>query len=60
VLPQASVAVNVLTCDLLHEPVTAPSAGVIVGVLQLSVADALPNAAVIADATGLQPRGTVT
>ena len=59
VLPHASVAKNVLTCDLLQLPDIAPSLCVIVGVLQLSVADALPNAAVIADDVGLHPSGTV-
>jgi hypothetical protein len=59
VLPHASVAVNVLICDLLQVPVTIPSFGVMVGVLQLSVAVALPNAAVIADDPGLQPSDTV-
>ena len=58
-LPQASVAVNVLVCDLLHVPVTA-SLDVIVGEpVQLSVAVALPSAAVIADAAGLHPSAVV-
>ena len=58
VLLQASVAVNVLVCDLLHVPLMAPSEEVTVGVPQASVAAAVPNAAVIADARGLQPIGT--
>jgi hypothetical protein len=56
VLPQASVAVNVLICVRLHPvEVTGPSAVVIVGVLQLSVAEADPSAAFMSDAAGLQP-----
>lgn len=50
---------NVLVCDLEQTfDVIAPSLCVIVGVLQLSIADALPNAAVIADDIGLHPSGT--
>jgi len=56
--PQASVAVNVLVCDLEHPLlVTAPSEDVMVGVLQSSVADALPNAALSAADVGLHPSG---
>src|SRR6187402_3024797 len=60
VLPQASLAVNVLVCEALHEVVViVPSVNVIVAVLQPSVADAEPSAAEIADEVGLQPRGTI-
>src|SRR4030095_11166302 len=58
-LPQPSTAVNILVCEeeqLLVD--TAPSVNVIVAVLQPSVADADPRAAVIADEAGLQPSGT--
>ena len=56
VLPQASLAVNVLVCDAEHEVVeTVPSAAVIVVVLQPSVAVAVPRAASISEAEGLQP-----
>ena len=56
VLPQASLAVNILVCEALQEVVdTAPSVDVIVVVLQPSVAVAEPRAAVISEATGLQP-----
>jgi len=58
-LPQPSTAVNVLVCEeeqLLVD--TAPSVNVIVAMLQPSVADAEPSAAVIADEVGLQPSGT--
>src|SRR6188768_1984753 len=60
-LPQPSMAVNVLVCEeeqLLVD--TAPSVNVIVAVLQPSVADAEPSAAVISVAAGLQPSGTTT
>ena len=57
-MPQPSLAVKVRVRDLIHVPVVA-SLHVIVGVLQTSVADALPNAAVISDAIGLHPNGTV-
>ena len=60
VLPQPSVAVNVLVCDLEQVPVAAPSLDVIVTVtVQLSVAVAPFNAAVIAEAAGLHARVTV-
>ena len=56
VLPQASVAVNVLVCDLLHPLVTiAPSVDVTVGVLQPSVAVAVPSAPLIVAVDGLHP-----
>jgi hypothetical protein len=59
-LPQASTAVNVLVCDEEQLVVDiAPSLDVIVGVPQPSVAVADPNAAVISDACGLQPSGTL-
>jgi hypothetical protein len=58
VLPQASVAINVLVCDLLQEVLTiAPSFDVTVGVPHASVAVAEPSAALIAAAEGLQPGG---
>ena len=56
VLPQASLAMNVLVCEALHEVVViVPSVDVIVVVLQPSVAVAEPSAAEIADEVGLQP-----
>jgi len=60
VLPQASTAVKVLICE--EEQVlvdTAPSVNEIVGTPQPSVAVAVPRAAVISEAAGLQPSGTV-
>jgi hypothetical protein len=57
VLPQPSIAVNVLVCEALQELVTiAPSVNEVVGVPQPSVAVAVPNAALISDAEGLQPK----
>src|SRR5678815_247935 len=55
-LPQASVAVNVLVCVRL-QPLTwtAPSTETTVGVLQASVAVAVPSAPFISPADGLQP-----
>jgi hypothetical protein len=56
VFPQASLAVNVLVW--LREqlvPLTDPSVGVILGALQPSVAVAVPRAALMSLATGLQP-----
>jgi hypothetical protein len=52
--------VNVLVCDL-EQPVEviAPSLCVIVTAPHASVADALPNAALISDAVGLHPRAVV-
>jgi len=59
VLPQASVAINVLVWDLLHDVLTIlPSLDDTVGIPQASVAVALPNAALIAAAEGLQPGGS--
>ena len=59
-LPHPSVAVNVLVLEAEHEPVTtAPSLKLIDGVPQAAVAVALPSAAVISEAVGLQPRVTV-
>ena len=56
VLPQPSVATNVLVCDFKQVPVTPPSLDVMVTVaVQLSVAVAPFKAAVIAEAAGLQP-----
>src|SRR6187402_744898 len=58
-LPQPSTAVNVLVCEEEQLDVdTAPSVNVIVAMLQPSVADADPSAAVISVAKGLQPSGT--
>ncbi len=60
VLPQASVAVNILVCEDEQLDVdTAPSVNVIVAVLQPSLADAEPSAAVISAANGLQPSVTL-
>jgi hypothetical protein len=57
VLPQHLFAVNVLVCDALHEVVViVPSVDVIVVVLQPSVAVAVPSAALISEAEGLQPK----
>ena len=57
VLPQASMATNVLVLEALHDVVAiAPSVDVIVGVLQPSEAVAVPRAALISEAEGLQPR----
>ena len=53
VLPHPSLAVNVLVVDLIQVPDVA-SLHVIVGVLHASVAVAVPSAAVISEATGLQ------
>jgi hypothetical protein len=59
VLPQASLAVNVLVCEAEHEVVViAPSLDVIVGAAQPSVAVAVPKAAAISDELGLQPSET--
>ena len=56
VLPHPSVAINVLVCDALHEVVdTVPSVNVMVGVEQPSLAVAVPSAALISEADGLQP-----
>src|SRR5258705_355030 len=58
VLPQISVAVNVLVCDLIHPLLLIdPVLTVTVGVPQASVAVALPSAASIAAAVGLHPSG---
>ena len=60
VLPHPSVAENVLVCEEEQVVVdTDPSVKEIVGELQPSVAVAEPSAAVISDAIGLQPSGTV-
>ena len=57
VLPQASTAVNVLTCER-RQPllVMVPSTELIVGVPHPSVAEAEPSEVVIS--VGLQPRVT--
>src|SRR4029453_17647852 len=54
-LPQASVAVHVLVCDIAHVPETGLSEEVSVTVPQASLAVALPSAALIADEDGLHP-----
>ena len=60
VLPQASLAVNVLVLDAEHEVVVIdPSVDVIVVVLQPSVAVAEPSAALISEAEGLQPSASL-
>ena len=57
VLLQASIAVNVLICDLLQPVlVTGPSFCVTVGIPQASLAVAEPSAVVIAAGVGLQPK----
>src|SRR5260221_4703844 len=59
-LPHASVAVNVRVCELVQPVmVTVLSAAVTVAVLHVSVAVALPSAASIAGALGLQPNANV-
>ena len=59
VLPQPSTAVNILVCEDEQLDVDiAPSVNVIVAVLQPSLADAEPSAAVISAAKGLQPSVT--
>ena len=56
VLPQASMAVNVLVLEALHDVVAiAPSLDVTDAVLQPSEAVAVPSAAAISEAAGLQP-----
>src|SRR6185436_17707858 len=52
-LPQASIAVNVLVCVCVHVPVTGPSVNDTVGMPQASVAVAVPRAASIRPAAGL-------
>ena len=60
VLPQASLAMNVLVCEAEHEVVViVPSVDVIVVVLQPSVAIAVPSAALISEAEGLQPSASL-
>jgi hypothetical protein len=55
-LPQASVAVKVLVCVRLQPlEITLPSLNDTTGVPQLSVAEAVPSAALIWAAVGLQP-----
>ena len=56
VLPQASLAVNVLVCER-SQPLgtTEPSAEETVGVLTASIAVAVPSALLISDALGLHP-----
>ena len=56
VLPQASVAVNVLVCVRVQPVVpTEPVVKVTLTIPQLSVAVALPNAASMEAGNGLQP-----
>ena len=60
VLPQPSTAVNVLVCEEEQVVVdTDPSVKETVGEPQPSVAVAEPSAAVISEANGLHPSGTV-
>ena len=60
VLPQASMAINVLVLEALHDVVDiAPSLDVIDAAPQPSEAVAVPSAAVISEAAGLQPRVAV-
>src|SRR5688500_762078 len=60
VLPQKSLAVNVLVCERLHPLLlTGPSLEDTVGVPQASVAVAVPSALLISLATGLHPRVVV-
>src|SRR5207342_765960 len=59
VLPQASIAVNVLVCVCVHVPVTGPSVNETVGAPQASVAVAVPSAASISAAAGLHARVNV-
>jgi hypothetical protein len=57
VLPQASMAVNVLVCERPQPALDIlPFVNETVGVPQASVAVAVPNARSIADGEGLQPR----
>jgi hypothetical protein len=57
VLPHASMATNVLVLEALHDVVDiAPSLDIIDAVLQPSLAVAAPSAALISEASGLQPR----
>src|SRR4030095_11427354 len=60
VFPQASIAVNVLVCDL-EQPVLfiIPSEELTVGVPQPSVAVAVPSAALISEAWGLHAKVSV-
>ena len=56
-LPQPSIAVNVLVCVLKHpSEVTAPSLDVNVGAPHASEAVAVPSAALMSEAVGLQPK----
>ena len=60
VLPQPSLAVNVLVCERLQSVLpTEPSLCDIVVGPQASVAVAPSSAALISEAAGLQPNGTV-
>jgi len=60
VLPQASVAVNVLVCERRHPLLCMlPSDEVTVGVPQASLAVALPSAPFMVAVDGLQPRAKV-
>jgi hypothetical protein len=60
VLPQASVAINVLVFDRKHPLlITSPSLKFIVGVPQASVAVAPSSAASTSEGDGLQPTSTV-
>ena len=60
VLPQPSIATNVLVCDAVQPAaVILPSEELILGVLQASVAVAFPNAVFIAVEVGLHPSITL-
>jgi hypothetical protein len=59
VFPQASTAVNRLVIELLHPRIIGPSVAVIVGVLQASVAVAVPNRSNIILKLGLQLRRVI-
>lgn len=60
VLPQASVAVNVLVCEWIHPViVSGPSDSITTGVLQASVAVALPRALLRSCPTGLHKNNAV-
>ena len=60
VLPHASLAFHLLVCERVHSlEITAPSLCVKVGVLQASLAVAVPNAATTVAAVGLQPAFSV-
>jgi hypothetical protein len=53
--PQSSDTLNDLVCDFVHVPLTVPSLADTAPTEQLSVAVAVPSAAIISSAVGLQP-----